>query len=567
VAIVVAALYFGGLGATPFLDPPEGLHAAIARSVSLHGDWITPHVNGVPYFGNPPLLYWLMSASFAALGVSTASARLWSAAAAVAIAAITARLGVVLGGPRLGLLAGLMVAANLGFFVYGRLVKPDMLFILFIVLAFGGFTIAYRGGGRRGLVLFYAALGLAAMAKDVLGALGPLAVVGVFFWLTRERPLASWAPWWGVLLIAGIALPWYLAVEARNRGFLWYVIVDNHLLNLTRHRVFPAEDVTLNPLEFLLVTAGAFLPWALAVPAAVVRAFRGARDGVTGRLWLLQALWAVLLIGAFTLSPYKLPAYGLPAFPALALLTARVWDETIDAAPGSLRPRLLLVPAVVLFAVVGAACGAIWTGVLTLPAEVFTVDVAGRNLAAHGQVVPSMPLDAYRPTLLTGGIIFTAAAVGMAWAAARQAPAFGAAIAIAAMVAFLPVAANGVTQFARARATRPIAAALAVQWRPGGIVVHEGPLENSGALLLSAPEPVRVVNGLQSSLAFGATFPEARLLFWDSPQLQEAWRGAAPVFLVSAVSPDRSVVRSLAAPTVHLVTAAGGRRLYANVAP
>jgi hypothetical protein len=561
VAIVVAALYFGGLGATPFLDPPEGLHAAIARSVSLHGDWITPHVNGVPYFGNPPLLYWLMSASFAALGVSTASARLWSAAAAVAIAAITARLGVVLGGPRLGLLAGLMVAANLGFFVYGRLVKPDMLFILFIVLAFGGFTIAYRGGGRRGLVLFYAALGLAAMAKDVLGALGPLAVVGVFFWLTRERPLASWAPWWGVLLIAGIALPWYLAVEARNRGFLWYVIVDNHVLNLTRHRVFPDEDVPLNPLEFLLVTTAAFLPWALAVPAAVVRAFRGARDGVTGRLWLLQALWAVLLIGAFTLSPFKLPHYGLPAFPALALLTARVWDETIDAAPGSLRPRLLLVPALVLFAVAGIACGVLWTGVLTLPGEPTS------NLAAHGQAVPSASLDAYRPTLLTGGIIFTAAAVGMAWAAARQAPAFGAAIAIATMVAFLPVAANGVTQFARARATRPIAEALAVQWRPGAIVVHEGPLENSGALLLSVREPVRVVNGLQSNLGFGATFPEASPLFWDSPQLQEAWRGTAPVFLVSVVSPDRSVVRSLVPATVHLVRAAGGRRLYANVAP
>ncbi|HEY3064680.1 MAG TPA: glycosyltransferase family 39 protein [Methylomirabilota bacterium] len=568
-AVVVAALYFGGLGAAPFLDPPEGFQAAIARSLSLHGDWITPRVNGIPYFDRPPFLYWLMSASFSVLGVSTAAARLPSAAAAVAIAAVTARLGVVLGGPRLGLLAGLMVAANLGFFVYGRLVKPDMLFILFILLAFAGFSIAYRGGGRRGLVLFYAALGLAVMTKDMLGAIGPLAVVGVFFWLTRERPLASWVPWWGVLIVALIALPWYLVVEARNRGFLWYLIVDNHLLNLTRHRVFPDEDVpSLNPLEFLLVTTGAFLPWALAVPAAVVRAFRGARDGVTGRLWLLHALWAVLLIGLFTVAPFKLPHHGLPAFPALALLTARVWDETIEAAPGSLRPRLLLVPALVLFAVVAVTFGVLWAGVLPLPGEAFvSLDVATRNLVAQGQPVPRVPIDAYRPTLLTGGIIFAVAALGMAWAAVRRAPAFGAAIAIAAMIAFLPVAANGVTQFARVRSTRPIAAALAVQWRPGAIIVHEGSLEDSGALLLSVREPVRVVNGLQSSLAVGATVPGARPLFWDSPQLQEAWRGANPVFLVSVVAPERSVVRSLAPASVHLVTDAGGRRLYANVAP
>ena len=533
-AIVVAALYFGGLGAAPFLDPPEGLHTVIARSFAQHRDWITPRVNGVPYFDNPPLLSWLMSAGFATLGLSTGTARLWSAAAAVAVAAVTARLGVVLGGPRLGLLAGLMVASNLGFFFYGRIVKPDMLFILFITLAFAGFTVAYRGGGRRGLVLFYGALGLAVLAKDLLGALGPIAAVGLFFWLTRERPLAPWVPWWGVLLVAAVALPWYLVVEARHRGFLWYVIVDNHVLNVTRHRVFPDEDVSLNPLEFLLVTAAAFLPWTLAVPWAIVRAFRGAREGVTGRLWLLYGLWAVLVIGFFTVSPFKLPHAGFLAFPALALLTARVWDETIEAAPDSLRPRLLLVPLLVVFALAAAAFAVLWAGVV--------------------------PLDAYRPTLATGTLIFAAATAAMGWAAARRAPAFGVAIALAAMVAFLPVSANGVTQFARVRSARPIAEALAVRLRPGGIVVHEGPLENSASLLLSVPEPIRLVNGR-------ATFPEARGRFWDSPQLQEVWRGASPVFLVSVVSPERSVVRSLPPGSVHLIIAAGGRRLYANVAP
>ena len=32
----------------------------------LHGaGWITPHLDGVPYFDKPPLLYWLMSGAFA----------------------------------------------------------------------------------------------------------------------------------------------------------------------------------------------------------------------------------------------------------------------------------------------------------------------------------------------------------------------------------------------------------------------------------------------------------------------------------------------------------------------
>src|SRR5437899_1068948 len=164
------------------------------------------------------------------------------------------------GGPRVGLLAGLMVATNLGVFLCGRIVEPDLVFLLWLTLAWAGFAIAYRGRGRRGLVLFYAALGLAPITKDIVGALAPLVVVAMFFWLTGERPLTPWVPWWSVLLLAAIALPWYVLVEARNRGFLWYTLVDNHVLRFARQRVFPDEDVPLGSSAFLLVTLLAFLP-------------------------------------------------------------------------------------------------------------------------------------------------------------------------------------------------------------------------------------------------------------------------------------------------------------------
>src|SRR5262249_22985272 len=163
-------------------------------------------------------MYWLMAGTFGVAGVSEAAARIWSALAAVGVAAVTARLGFMLGGARVALLAGLIVIANLGMYLYGRLVKPDMVFILCIVLAYVGCVAAYKGAGRWGLAVFYASLGAVTMTKDVLGAAGPVFVVALFFVLTRERPLAPWAPWWGVLLMFVVAVPWYAAVEARNRG-------------------------------------------------------------------------------------------------------------------------------------------------------------------------------------------------------------------------------------------------------------------------------------------------------------------------------------------------------------
>ncbi|HXH83717.1 MAG TPA: glycosyltransferase family 39 protein, partial [Candidatus Tectomicrobia bacterium] len=328
--LAVGLMYLVGLGTAPFLDPPEGFHAAVARGMLATGDWITPQVNGVPYFDKPPLLYWLMAAGFAGGGVSEWTARLWPALSAIGVAAVTARLGAILANPRVGLLAALMVSANLGIFLMGRIVKPDMPFILCIVLAYAGFAVAYKGGGRAGLALFYGALGLAAITKDVLGAIGPLVTVALFLWLTRERPLALWAPWWGVGLLLAVALPWYAAVEAAHRGFLWYTVVDTHLLGFTRQRVFPDEDVPLGSLEFLGVSLAAFLPWTLSLPWAYARALRRPWRDAGERLWLLFALWPVVVVGVFTVSAFKLPHYALPAFPALALLVARVWDETID---------------------------------------------------------------------------------------------------------------------------------------------------------------------------------------------------------------------------------------------
>ena len=561
--LAVGLMYLLGLGAGPFLDPPEGFHAAVAESLRASGAWLTLRVDGVRYFDKPPLPYWLMALSFSWAGPGEAAARIWPALSAVGVAAITGRIGVMLGGPRVGLLAGLFVASNLGMFVFGREVKPDLTFILWLTLALAGFAVAYRGAGRWGLAVFYGALGLAALTKDALGALALLFVVALFLWLTRERPYGAWAPWWGALLLLAVALPWYVLTELRNRGFLWYTVMDQHVLNLARQRVFPDEDVPLSALEFLGVNVLAFAPWTLALPWGVARAFKRPWPDAESRLWMLLALWAVLLLGFFTLSPFKLPHYGLPAFPAMALLAARAWDDSIEAAPGAASPRALIVPVCVLFAILAVVFTLAALGRLPLLQGALTkVDVAARNLAARGEAVPHGPLEPYVSAMLKCVIVFGAATIGLALAAYRRWPAVGVGVALAAMIAFMPIVAEGMAQFARSRSVRPIAEALLQRRAPADRVIHEGSLDNSASLLLRMPGPIFLVHGRPSNLAFGATFPDARDIFWDPPRLEAAWAGPDRCFLVSAVTPARSVVRALT--PVHLIAQASGRWLYSN---
>ena len=191
VTLVAAALFFVGLGQAPFVDPSEGMHAEIAREMARLGDWVTPHFNQIRYFDKPPLLYWLMAAGFGLVGPSEWAARFWSALAAFGAVVLTARLGTILGSARLGLVAGLVLAANLEFFLFARYVRPDLIFVFLILLGFTGFILAYRGAGRWALLLCYGALSLAVLAKDILGALGPFAIIALFFFLTRERQVRA----------------------------------------------------------------------------------------------------------------------------------------------------------------------------------------------------------------------------------------------------------------------------------------------------------------------------------------------------------------------------------------
>lgn len=533
----------------------------------LHGGgFITPHLDGVPYFDKPPLLYWLMTGAFAWLGPTEAAARLVSGLAAVAVAVLTGLIGARLGSVRVGLMAGLMVAANLEMFVFGRMVKPDLLFVACILLGLYGFILAYLGQGRWPLLLGYGGLGLAVLAKDFLGAVGPIAIVALFLALTGEgRAWRQWIPPRAVLLLLAVAVPWYVAVEIQHRGFLWYTIVDNHVLNVTRQRVFPDEDVPLSTLEFLAVTAAGFFPWVLALPLAVRRALARPWPTPEARLWALLAIWVVAILGVFALSPFKLPHYGLPAFPAMALLVARLWGEVIERPPGAPRSFTLLMPSLLAVAALAGAALLVWRGVIGLPtAAVGVADVAARNMAAQGQPLATDFIGGFRPLFGSISLTFGLVAAALAVATWRRLPRLGLGAMLAGMLAFLPLSVEGLTLFAKSRSVRVMTDAVLLRAAPGDVLAHEGPLENSASALLRLDRRVQIVNGLQSNLAFGSTFPEARGVFWDGPALVRAWRAERRVFLVTALAMDRSVVRELPPEQVHLLLEGGGRRLYSN---
>jgi len=561
---LAAVLLAPGLGRAPLDDPGEGQHAEIAREMQ-GGSWITPRLNGVRYFDKPPLLYWLTAASFGRWGLTERAARLAPLLGALLAVAATTLLGVRLLGLGGGLLAGAALLSCALFAAFGRYVRPETLFVAAIQWGFAGLLWGLGRPRADGPVPGFAvlgcvALGLAALAKDLLGMVGPLLAVATALWLGgRLRPVRAWLPVTGVVAMLGLGVGWYAVVAVSEPSFLWYTVVDNHVLNVARMRVFPDEDVPLSALEFLAAAGFGAFPWVLAAGAAVValgrrRAWRDPAEAP----WVALGLWAVGVLGLFALSPFKLPHYGLPAYPAVALLAARAWRE---AAP---RPRGLIAAHLVLFLLLGAGLG--WAGSSdgrAFTAGVFGVtDVYSRKEAAWGQASPYPPWSDIQPLLIRASILLLTGAAGLALAAARRSARAAAAVVAAVMLLTVPLVADGLAATSAARAVAGMAREIRARLSADDVLVLEGPIENAGAVELYSGHRPALLDSRRSVLGIGATFADAADTFWSPARFTAAWAGAKPPYLLTTRAPAQSIVAQLPPDSVRLLVVQNGRWLY-----
>src|SRR6202042_2428441 len=56
-------LYFFGLTAAGMVGPDEPRYASIGREMARSHDFVTPRLDGQPWFEKPPLLYWTTAAA------------------------------------------------------------------------------------------------------------------------------------------------------------------------------------------------------------------------------------------------------------------------------------------------------------------------------------------------------------------------------------------------------------------------------------------------------------------------------------------------------------------------
>lgn len=355
IILALTVLWFVSPALRPLTHPDEGRYAEIPREILASGEWITPHLNALPYVEKPPLQYWASAAGMSIFGASEWSARLWPALTACLMLFVTYALGTRLWGRQCGLMALAMLASSALVVVMGQTLTLDMSFSAFMTAVLASFCRAHlhRGEPRlqcRWMLLCWATLALAVMTKGIAALVIAGGTLTLYIaWQRDWAVLKSLYLWPGLALFLTICAPWFVLAARADSDFLNFFFIHEHLQRyLTR-----SADRYEPWWYFIVVAAIGVLPWIVPAVQSLWQGWRAAQPRGEFDAQRLLWTWAVFTLLFFSLSDSKLAPYILPVMPAWALLASRSFLQAprravrIAAAVTALTAVLLLVALVV----------------------------------------------------------------------------------------------------------------------------------------------------------------------------------------------------------------------------
>lgn len=355
VVLVCGLAFFWHLGSIGLIDETEPLFAEASRQMIVRNDWITPFFNDVTRFDKPALVYWFQAIGYLIIGVNEWAVRIPSAVAATATIGLSfyslqwyffkrdALQGVTLPTRRwlIPSLAAAMMAFNASMLVWGRTGVSDMLLTgctaSSLLCFFLGYAKHQEGEASGGWYFaFYVLVAGAILTKGPVGFVLPgliiaafLFYIGKFFEVLREIRLIP-----GLLIIFGLAAPWYMLVIWRNAdyidSFFGYHNVERFTEVVNGHQA---------PwfFYFIVVLLG-FAPYSVYLPSAMLNLkfwqlgnWRHTRR--VEQFSIFAFIWFVCVFGFFTVAVTKLPSYVLPLMPAAAILVSILWADVITKSP------------------------------------------------------------------------------------------------------------------------------------------------------------------------------------------------------------------------------------------
>jgi len=332
IALITGTLFGIFLGAYPFINPDEGRYSNVTQHMILTGNYLVPMVNGIPFFDKPILFYWCQSIIPFLTGVINE----WTLRAWPAIISVIGCLGTYFTASKLvnrrtGWLASLILASSGFYFAMAHFTNLDLTVAIFITLSLYCFLLAMqnRDTPRPGyLIPAYLFCGLAILTKGFIGLVFPIMVIALWaFWLKKWKLILNMKIIIGLIIIAVMVLPWFIAIQHKYPDFLHYFIVVQQVQRFLAHTFNDKESVLFYP-ELIL---GGLFPWTIFfIGALLSRCKTLLKPSSSQALPIFLLLWILSITLFFSIPASKTAGYILPVFPAAAFLTAHWLNDVIE---------------------------------------------------------------------------------------------------------------------------------------------------------------------------------------------------------------------------------------------
>jgi asparagine N-glycosylation enzyme membrane subunit Stt3 len=297
----------------------EAIYSEVAKEGLARNDWMSLWYRDGIWFEKPPLVIWLTMISYRIFGISEFSTWLFPVLFGIMGILGVYYMGKMMFGPKVGLLASLVLVTTPHYLVMSRNNMMDIFLFTNLIWSFV-FLIKTRKNGKY-LIPASVFLALAFMTKNFASV---LIYPVMAFWLyanRRECHIGKKHIFASILVFLAIVLPWHLSMYLEYGWEFIENYIGIHIIERFNSNMLDLKQSSdvLYYFKVLLQRSGS---WWLTLVAFLPLMFNDARKNVKRKEISTLIIWILIFFISYSASKTKLHHYILPIYAPISLAVA-----------------------------------------------------------------------------------------------------------------------------------------------------------------------------------------------------------------------------------------------------